>query len=132
MVSLVPQAAVIPIRADGRVCVLTSRSGARWVLPKGRIETRQTPRQAAAVEAWEEAGLRGEVGGEPIGTYRYKKNGKQHLVTVYVMQVTNVSDDFPEFGQRLREWVSPAAAVTRLEEPELKELIRTVFADALA
>lgn len=128
MTTLVPQAAVIPVRDDSRVCVVTSRSGARWVLPKGRIEVRQTARQAALVEAWEEAGLRGDVTGEAVGTYRYQKNGRTHLVTVFVMRVEAVTDDFPEYGQRTREWVTPAEAIRRVDEPELKDLLRGVFA----
>ena len=66
MPSAVRQAAAIPIR-DGMVCMVTSRSGRRWVLPKGKIESRQTPAQAAAAEAWEEAGLTGRLGERTVG-----------------------------------------------------------------
>ena len=95
MTPLIPQAAVIPVR-DGRVCLVTSRSGARWVFPKGRIEARQTAAQAGLVEAWEEAGLRGDIDGEAVGTYRYEKRGRPHHVTVFVMRVDAETDDFPE------------------------------------
>lgn len=128
MTSLVPQAAVIPVRDDGRVCLLTSRSGARWVFPKGRIEIRQTAAEAALVEAWEEAGLRGELVGESVGTYRYKKNGRTHHVTVFVMRVTAEESVFPELGERDIEWVTPDEAARRVEEKELKQLVRGVFA----
>ena len=130
MVPLIPQAAVIPVR-DGRVCLVTSRSRARWVFPKGRIEVRQTAAQAGLVEAWEEAGLRGDVVGEAVGTYRYEKRGRLHHVTVFVMRVDAETDDFPEFGQRTREWLTPDAALARLEEPELKDIVRSVFPAAV-
>jgi 8-oxo-dGTP pyrophosphatase MutT (NUDIX family) len=128
MSPLIPQAAVIPVRDDGHVCLVTSRSRARWVFPKGRIEPRQTAAQAGLVEAWEEAGLRGEVVGDAVGTYRYEKRGRQHHVTVFVMRVDRVTDDFPEFGQRTREWVTPEEAAERVDEPELRDIVRTLFA----
>ena len=131
MIHLIPQAAVIPVR-DGRVCLVTSRSRSRWVFPKGRIESRQTARQAGLIEAWEEAGLRGDVIGEPVGTYRYEKRGKLHHVTVFLMRVDSVADVFPELGERKREWVTPEVAVSRVEEPELKEIVRGIFTQALS
>ena len=54
------QAATIPVR-DGRVCLVTSSNGRRWVLPKGQIDPGHTPAEAALVEAWEEAGLVGAL-----------------------------------------------------------------------
>lgn len=128
MAPLVPQAAVIPIREDGRVCILTSRRGGRWVFPKGRIEHRQTAAEAALVEAWEEAGLRGELTGDSVGHYRYKKNGRTHHVTVFVMRVTAEESVFPELGERDIDWVTPDEAANRVEEKELKQLVRGVFA----
>ena len=128
MTPLIPQAAVIPVRDDGRVCLVTSRSGERWVFPKGRIETRQTAEQAGLVEAWEEAGLRGDIDGDAVGTYRYEKRGRKHHVTVFVMRVESVTDDFPEFGQRTREWVTPDEAAALVEEPALRKIVRAVFA----
>ena len=130
MTSLIPQAAVIPVR-DGRICLVTSRSRSRWVFPKGKIEFRQTPQQAALTEAWEEAGLRGQLLGDSVGSYRYVKQGRTHHVTVFVMNVDTVSDDYPEFGQRRREWVTPDAAAGRVDEPELKDLVRSLFASAV-
>ena len=128
MTPLVPQAAVIPIRDDGRVCMVTSRSGARWVFPKGRIEHQQSPAEAALVEAWEEAGLQGDLTGEAVGTYRYKKNGRTHHVTVFVMRVTAEVDEFPELDERTREWVTPDEAADRVEEKDLRQIVRGVFA----
>lgn len=119
----VPQAGVIPVR-DGLVCLVTSRSRKRrWVIPKGRIERGQTPPDAAVAEAWEEAGLVGTVRPAPIGTYRYTKFDRPHLVTVYLLDVVEVLDQWPEQGQRAREWVSVEVAVGRVDEPGLRALL---------
>ena len=37
----VRQAAAIPVK-DGQVCLVTSRSGKRWVIPKGCLEPGKT------------------------------------------------------------------------------------------
>ena len=61
------QAAALAIRR-GRVCLITSRNGKRWVIPKGWIEPGQTAGETALQEAYEEAGL---VGGSRTRADRY-------------------------------------------------------------
>jgi 8-oxo-dGTP pyrophosphatase MutT (NUDIX family) len=119
----VHQAAAIPVR-DGRVCLVTSRGGRRWVVPKGRIEPGQTAGEAALTEAWEEAGLVGALTAEPLGSYHYEKFGLPHHVTVFVLAVTGQHDDWPERAERRREWVSIPVARGRVEEPGLRDLLR--------
>lgn len=126
MANAVRQAAAVPV-ADGRVCLVTSRTGRRWVLPKGRIERGQTAAEAARAEAWEEAGLLGEPDPDPVGSYLYRKFDRDHRVTVFVLPVTEVRDVYPEAGLRRREWVTPAEAADRVDEPELQELLRRLF-----
>src|SRR5262245_14761610 len=89
------QAATIAIH-NGKVCIITSRSRNRWVIPKGRMEPGMTSGEVALQEAWEEAGLTGVLHPQPLGTYTYEKSGNRHRVTVFVMEVTHVSNDFPE------------------------------------
>ena len=119
----VRQAAAIPVR-DGLVCLVTSRSGRRWVVPKGRVEPGHTPAEAALAEAWEEAGLLGALVGGPVGSYHYEKYGLGHHVTVYVLAVTAERADWPERRARAREWVTVEAAIQRVEDSGLRQLIR--------
>ena len=123
----IAQAAALPLR-EGRICMVTSRSGRRWVIPKGQIEVHQSPREAALTEAWEEAGLLGRVAREPLGGFSYEKNGVLHEVSVYLMTVTTERTEWPEKSQRLREWVPIAAAIDRMEEPELQAIVRELLA----
>lgn len=120
------QAAVIPVR-DGRVCLVTSSSGRRWVVPKGQIDPGHTAGEAALVEAWEEAGLVGALAGEPIGTYAYEKYGRELHVLVFRMTVTEVRDEWPERAVRSREWVTLEDALDRIDEPGLRDLLRIAF-----
>ena len=124
------QAAAIPLRA-GQVCLVTSSNGKRWVIPKGLIDPGQTAAETALQETWEEAGLVGVLQPEPVGTYLYEKFGGTCHVTVFVMQVTQVAEDWPECGLRQRCWVSASQAVARLEERGLREVVRAALADEL-
>ncbi|MCS6864338.1 MAG: NUDIX hydrolase [Gemmataceae bacterium] len=122
----VRQAAAVPIR-DDRVCLVTSSSGRRWVIPKGQIDPGHTAAEAALVEAWEEAGIVGALDADPLGTYVYEKMGREHHVLVYRLLVTEVREQWPEKGLRTREWFTLDDALDRLEEPGLRELLRLAF-----
>ena len=63
---LVPQAAAVPMRA-GRVCLISSRGGKRWVVPKGRLERGRGPEVIALQEAWEGGRAAGHPPAEAAG-----------------------------------------------------------------
>jgi 8-oxo-dGTP pyrophosphatase MutT (NUDIX family) len=117
------QAGALPVRR-GRVCLITSRNGKRFVIPKGWIEAGQTAGETALQEAWEEAGLVGALDPEPIGSYMYEKEGQTFHVTVFVMKVTSVAQDWPERSFRERSWVSPTGFFDRMEDRGLADLVR--------
>src|SRR5262245_66613729 len=117
------QAAAIPVRM-GQVCVVSSRNGKRWVVPKGCLEPGKTASEIALQEAWEEAGLVGLLVPEPVGSYVYEKDGFVCHVIVFVMHVTEGVDNYPEAGMRQRAWVSITQSLTRIEHAGLREIIR--------
>ncbi|WP_064695314.1 NUDIX hydrolase [Rhizobium aegyptiacum] len=108
--------------------VITSRERARWVIPKGWPMKGKKPFEAAAIEAWEEAGVRGTVRKKPVGRYTYLKELDDGdvapcIVDVFQIEITEISNDFKEQGQRILEWVSPDEAARRVREVELKSLL---------
>lgn len=126
------QVAAIPIRrsASGatEVLLVTSRGSQRWVVPKGWPWAGRPDHEAAAGEAWEEAGVRGDTTPNSIGSYTYRKNtGVNELVVhVYVMDVTEVLPVWPERTQRRRKWLSLTDAAACVAEPELAALLLTL------
>ena len=124
------QSAVIPYRiADGKpeIMLITSRKGTRWVLPKGVKEPGLSLRDSASKEAFEEAGVRGELDAEPIGHYEYAKWGGTCRVAVFPMAVSECLPDGEwEESHRERQWVSPQEAIDRLDEPELCKLVSSL------
>ena len=68
------QSGVIPVY-KGKVVVVTARGSKRWIIPKGSIDGELSAQESAAKEALEEAGAKGTVFPEEIGTYTYEKLG---------------------------------------------------------
>lgn len=102
---------------------MTSRKGTRWVLPKGVVEPGMTPAASAEKEALEEAGVRGVVGDQPLGTYRYPKWRGICTVEVFPMRVTEVLAGWPEAGSRQREWLTLEEARQRVAEADLRRIL---------
>jgi 8-oxo-dGTP pyrophosphatase MutT (NUDIX family) len=111
-----------------QVLLITSRETKRWVIPRGNPIAGLAPSEAAAQEAWEEAGIKGETGAEPIGAYRYDKRRLDGStvpaeVKVFAMRVGEEAGTWPEAKQRDRRWFAPAEAAEAVDEPELKDLL---------
>lgn len=123
----ISQSAAVPVRG-GQVCLVTSSSGKRWVVPKGCMEPGKTAGEVALQEAWEEAGLVGILHKEPIGSYVYEKYGATHHVVVFLMDVTEAVEDWPERAIRQRNWLTPTQALVRIEDRGLREIIRSLAA----
>ncbi len=120
---LLRQAAAIPVK-NGEVCLVSTRSGKRWVVPKGCMEPGKTSGEIALQEAWEEAGLVGTLLPEPVGSYVYDKAGTTCFVTVFLMQVTGVAGDWPERLVRQRCWLTFPQALARIDDLGLREVVR--------
>lgn len=128
------QCAAIPYRHGERgleVLLVTTRGTGRWVVPKGWIDPGKTPGEMAAIEAYEEAGVRGRVHKRPAGTFRYDKvrrNGSKVpcVVTAFLLQVHEELDDWPEKGERRRLWLPPAEAAGRVQEDGLRHMLDTL------
>lgn len=126
----------MPVRrlADGKleVLLITSRETRRWIIPKGWPWPDRPNSEAAAAEAWEEAGVRGRARSEQIGTYTYDKQRPDAVlaveVEVYLLEVTELEDAWPEAVQRERAWFSPEDAAAAVDEPELQTLLRKLTA----
>jgi 8-oxo-dGTP pyrophosphatase MutT (NUDIX family) len=113
---------------DIEILVITSRESRRWVIPKGWPIKGKKPHEAAAIEAWEEAGACGRTKKRSVGSYTYLKdladgNVAFCIVDLFQIEVTEIKTNFKERGQRVLDWVSPAEAARRVREIELKSLL---------
>lgn len=131
------QVAALPYRsADGSdgptaplfILLVTSRQTGRWVVPKGNLMIGKSPHEAAAIEAEEEAGVRGIMSPLSLGSFRYLKllkSGESVLaeVELFPLAVTEERKKWIEMDQRTRRWFAVAEAATAVDEVDLGELI---------
>jgi 8-oxo-dGTP pyrophosphatase MutT (NUDIX family) len=126
------QYAALPYRiaqSHTEVMLITSRETGRWVIPKGWPGEHQRPCASAAREAREEAGIVGDVGPHPIGSYTYQKRLKNGAVVlcevlVFPLKVERQQKHWREKGQRQAQWFSPAEAAEIVQERRLRNLLR--------
>ena len=136
------QYAALPYRftpaAALEILLVTTRRSRRWIIPKGWPIKGLRPPKSAAREAFEEAGVRGKVGAKSvwassITTSCSSSNGipVNCEVRVFPLLVKRQSESWPEFEQRVVQWVEPAKAVALIKEPGLKKLV-AAFAKRIA
>jgi hypothetical protein len=85
--------------------------------------------ESAAVEALEEAGVTGQIGTEPVGSYRSSAGvGGATLIDVdlFPLRVENQLEVWKEMEQRLRHWAVLPEARRLLNDPALSRLAAKV------
>jgi 8-oxo-dGTP pyrophosphatase MutT (NUDIX family) len=101
--------------------LLVRTRGGRWTFPKGSIESGLTHAQAAALEAFEEAGVHGRIEEVAFARYirikpAYDRNSSQVEVTInaHLCEVSHLST--PEEEGRKPTWLSGEKAKRRLRK----------------
>jgi 8-oxo-dGTP pyrophosphatase MutT (NUDIX family) len=124
------QYAALPWRREARVEIMlvTSRETYRWVIPKGWPMRGLSGALSAAREAFEEAGIEGEIDSRAIGAYPYvkrMKDGEMRPLTVEVFPflVRTELEEWPEKDERQRRWFTVQEAAFAVDEYELSQLI---------
>ncbi len=124
------QSGVIPYRVkNGKIEILliTTRNFQHWVIPKGDIPNGMSAPDSAAKEAWEEAGVIGQIDANELGTYKYRKRGRVYQVKMYLLPVEVMSKNYPEARQRKRQWLNATKAIRRLKFGSLKRILKSFF-----
>jgi len=121
------QSAVIPFIKEGstyKVVLITTRKKKRWTIPKGIVEPELDSLESARKEAEEEAGIKGYI--EPVifDTFEYNKWGGTCFVKVYLMEVHELLNQWPEEIYRERRIFSVEAAVKVIGREEIRHVLQ--------
>jgi 8-oxo-dGTP pyrophosphatase MutT (NUDIX family) len=118
----------VVVRQDGParqyLLVEARRRPGVWVLPKGHVESGETPAETAVREVAEEAGVRGEVVG-PLGTTEYSVDGDDVSVDYFLMRYAG---ETPPTEKRARRWVAYDEALRLLPHRDTRELVARAHA----
>jgi 8-oxo-dGTP pyrophosphatase MutT (NUDIX family) len=124
---MIRQSGVIPYRVNNgtiEILLITTRDRQDWVIPKGGICNGMSPQASAAKEAWEEAGVIGQVDVNEVGTYKYRKRGRIYQVQMYLLPVAILSESYPEANHRQRQWLDVTTAVEMVKTTSLKRILK--------
>lgn len=100
--------------------LVQTRGSGRWIFPKGSAEPGLTHAQAAAIEAFEEAGVHGRIEEMPFARYISRKPGDRRTarrslqVSAHLCEVRRLAN--PKESNRNRTWFSIEDAERRLRE----------------
>ena len=109
--------------------LVRTRSG-RWTFPKGGVDDDATHAEAAAREAYEEAGVKGRIEHEPFHWYfhskreRFRSSREMIAVQAHLCEVERLVE--PKEGHRNPTWFTAEKARRRLRENRSRELAREV------
>lgn len=120
------QAGAIAFRRVGEaleVCLIRRKGTRSWGIPKGFLEPGDSPEKTALKESWEEAGLKGRLIGDSVGSYDYSKQSGSFTVAVFVMEVLEEAPDWPEAILRERRWSPWDEAASLLASHRVRALL---------
>jgi 8-oxo-dGTP pyrophosphatase MutT (NUDIX family) len=107
------------------ILLVSKKRSKRWGIPKGRVNASLSFGETAAKEAFEEAGVIGRVSPNSVGMFRAKKATpipKIVEVWVYLLEVDEIFDNWPEKEKRQIRWASCKVAARELRNPILTDL----------
>ena len=102
--------------------LVTSRGSERWIVPKGKQRRKERAHACAEREVREEAGAIGRVRGKPVAIIKAEPEA-QASVPLYLLEVKEVLDAWPEKDQRKRAWEPVKRAAAMVDDPELAAAI---------
>jgi ADP-ribose pyrophosphatase YjhB (NUDIX family) len=123
-----PQYGALPyaiVNGQLTVLLITSRGRGKWIFPKGALMEGKTPWESAAHEAYEEAGVEGEIEETPIGSYFLPVTDERPApveVKMFPLKVSGQREDWKEMGQRYRHWAVLAEARRLITHEGLADL----------
>ena len=95
-----------------------------------------SPAESAAKEAWEEAGVRGDIAAAGVGVYHGEKvEGRTRrpiTIELYPLEVHDQAKDWPERRRRRRNWATHRQARRLIDNAELIAVLDRLHEDLIA
>ncbi len=107
--------------------LVTNRKNTRWIFPKGQPEAALSDKKVAMMEAYEEAGILGEIDNsiKPVEVVVRTNRGKVRLI-VYPMRIRKLLNKYPESKLRKRQFLDSEKALRKLDRKPLQYCVRVL------
>lgn len=108
------------------VVLVTSRTGVRWIFPKGQREKGRSDQDVALDEAYEEAGLLGQVSAR---FWDFKvAYGKTEFLRLYHMKIDEILSSWPE-GEERKRAIVPLPQADAFLQDDLRACLHAMLQD---
>lgn len=116
-------------RSGLKILLVSPRNEERWTVPAGPPVGDRAPFMSAALHAFEEAGIIGEIDTLPLDDYPCADSAgdggaSQRRVRLFAMKVRGTLSQWKRQDERRRRWFSPQEAAERTGDAGLCEPIR--------
>ncbi len=111
-----------------KIYLVTSREQGHWIIPTGKLEKNLSNRRVALLEAFEEAGILGELDEKfEVQVLLQRPSGKKKRKTiVFLLYVKRILNRWPEDGERKRKAVSIESYVKTISDKKLKQKLLAI------
>ena len=119
-----------------RILLVSPVDGEDWKIPAGVPVEGRAPFLSAALHAFQEAGIIGEIDTAPLGNHRSGKvdreDSQDRFMRVFAMKVRGTLSHWKRQDQYQRRWFSAHEAAAVVQDAGLAAMIRRFAEDATA
>jgi len=105
------------------IMIVSSTSGKSWILPKGHPEEHLKNSQVAALESYEEAGIKGVIFDGKLGK-EFKQKKEELNLLIYPLLITKILNKWQEESIRKRQLVTINKALELVTKKEHLQAIK--------
>lgn len=116
----------LEVKGEIKLVLITAKSKARWIFPKGTPEPKLSDKELALVEAGEEAGAAGRLVGHAHDIY-YWRGYRCSRIRYFPMIVEKLSDEWEERSQRERRICGLSEAIELVADRSFAGMIETFW-----
>lgn len=107
-----------------RILLVTSRANGYWIFPKGNPIKKKDIFQSAQQEAFEEAGVLGDIDKKFSYKIKFRHQSVDHEIILFPMKIGKIFKEWPEKKQRKRKFVSIDKALDLIKLTSLQNCLK--------
>ncbi len=111
------------------IVLITTRRRKRWIFPKGQVEKRLTSLKVAKLEAFEEAGIVGQIKKGMDREFTVYRGRRKVRLQVFPIECDEVLDHWPEAHERDRVVIQLEEALKMIKGKSLRKCIKRIVRD---